>query len=450
MKRIKIMLLLVTVLILGFSADANADTCNSYSYFKNEGKNEVKPGDIIEVEAGFCFGEQGEESHFDLEFDRDAFTLITDNPFVNPGCDNIKDFQYVAEGDIFSTKFKQDSCGLIKLNYKFKVKDVSSKTTSIKGTSGVINFDIINSNSSNDYVSGLNYLDNIAVDSNPDFIISHMGTFNKFENSFIFSVPNSTERITISGTPEGSKAKVYGLGEKKLVVGENRIYVLVVAENGDINKYLFEVNREDESGLLSSEGFNEYYPDIPNTSDTPNTNEEVLENDPVNIYLFYGEGCPHCADLETFFDSIEDEYGKYYNLVKYEVWYNESNSKLFGEVLKRMNTNTEKTGVPYLVIGDSSIMGYGNTEEENEEIINTIMRVYNSSTRYDAIEDKTINTEDEKNEIAEEPNGDPVKGLKKLNLYLEIVSGCCILVIVLFVGFVIVNNRKKNDEEKGE
>lgn len=35
-------------------------------------------------------------------------------------------------------------------------------------------------------------------------------------------------------------------------------------------------------------------------------NAAESENDPVNIYFFYGDGCPHCAEAEEFFDSIED------------------------------------------------------------------------------------------------------------------------------------------------
>src|SRR5699024_2011339 len=52
-------------------------------------------------------------------------------------------------------------------------------------------------------------------------------------------------------------------------------------------------------------------------------NAAESENDPVNIYFFYGDGCPHCAEAEEFFDSIEDEYGDMYNIVFYETWSND-------------------------------------------------------------------------------------------------------------------------------
>ena len=42
-------------------------------------------------------------------------------------------------------------------------------------------------------------------------------------------------------------------------------------------------------------------------------NEEVEEGK-VNIYFFFGDGCPHCAKEERFFNDLKKEYGDYYNL----------------------------------------------------------------------------------------------------------------------------------------
>ena len=46
--------------------------------------------------------------------------------------------------------------------------------------------------------------------------------------------------------------------------------------------------------------------------------EEAKEK--INIYLFWGNGCSHCSNLKAFMASIEEEYGKYYNLYTFEVW----------------------------------------------------------------------------------------------------------------------------------
>ena len=60
--------------------------------------------------------------------------------------------------------------------------------------------------------------------------------------------------------------------------------------------------------------------------------------DKINVYFFHGDGCPHCENATKFFDSIKKEYEKYYNLEKYEVWYNEENSNL----MEKFRKNTLK------------------------------------------------------------------------------------------------------------
>lgn len=75
----------------------------------------------------------------------------------------------------------------------------------------------------------------------------------------------------------------------------------------------------------------------------------------INIHLFYGNGCPHCAHEKEFLA----EYLKDRNDVKlyeYEVWYDKDNQKLLSEVQEKLNN--KQSGVPYTVIGDKVIIGY--------------------------------------------------------------------------------------------
>ena len=80
------------------------------------------------------------------------------------------------------------------------------------------------------------------------------------------------------------------------------------------------------------------------------------EDDEITLYLFHGDGCPHCAAEIEFLNSIE---GKYENLKieKYEVWYNEENSELLKKVKDAMGITSG--GVPTTIIGDTTIIGYG-------------------------------------------------------------------------------------------
>ena len=90
----------------------------------------------------------------------------------------------------------------------------------------------------------------------------------------------------------------------------------------------------------------------------------------INIHLFYGNGCPHCAAEEEFLsDYLKDRTDV--KLYKYEVWYDSHNQELLSKVQKEMGT-TNKNGVPFTVIGKKTIVGYadGVTDEQIKDAIN--------------------------------------------------------------------------------
>ena len=143
----------------------------------------------------------------------------------------------------------------------------------------------------------------------------------------------------------------------------------------------------------------------------------------INIYFFKGNGCPHCEEAEAFFNSIEEEYGKYYNLIDYETWYDTDNAELMAKVASKLGE--EANGVPYIIIGKKTWNGY--TSNYNDEIISTIKKEYNKSNkdRYDVIE---------------EVNGKA----KKSNPSSDIAA---ILIIILIIGSIvygIIIARKKS------
>ncbi len=146
----------------------------------------------------------------------------------------------------------------------------------------------------------------------------------------------------------------------------------------------------------------------------------------INVYLFRGEGCPHCQEAEEFFDSINGEYGKYYNLVDYETWYDESNASLMEKVAKELDDEIE--GVPYIIIGKKTWNGYASNLDD--EIKKAIKDEYNkdSKDRYDVIEKV----------------GGSKPASEKSNVSGDILA---ILIIVLVVGGVITGiifARKKS------
>lgn len=101
----------------------------------------------------------------------------------------------------------------------------------------------------------------------------------------------------------------------------------------------------------------------------------VYNENKVNIYLFWGDGCPHCEHLKEFLKEIEKEYGQYYTLHTYEVWYNDSNQNIFNQFASAMGDTV--SGVPYTVIGNKSFKGFN--EDKEVELLNAITSQYKNS-----------------------------------------------------------------------
>lgn len=106
----------------------------------------------------------------------------------------------------------------------------------------------------------------------------------------------------------------------------------------------------------------------------------------VNIYFFRGQGCSHCAEAEEWFKSIEEELGDRFKIVDYETWYNEDNAELMKKVAEARGEAEQATGVPYIIVGDKSWIGFA--DDYKEEIKDQINSEYgkNINDRYDVME----------------------------------------------------------------
>lgn len=148
------------------------------------------------------------------------------------------------------------------------------------------------------------------------------------------------------------------------------------------------------------------------------------------IYLFRGNGCGYCRNFLTFLNSIVDEYGDYFRVVSYEVWYNSNNEALAQDVADFMGVRLE--GVPFIVIGDKVFPGFNNSYEE--EVKTAIMNQYNSKDKYDVLE---AMEKARKKEEKEQNKGN-------VNYYVIII--CDLLFIVSATSIVIYFLNNKHNE----
>lgn len=73
------------------------------------------------------------------------------------------------------------------------------------------------------------------------------------------------------------------------------------------------------------------------------------------IYFFYGQGCPHCEEVNRYFE----ENGIYdrYNIEKKEIYFDRENTAFFNQTLDNLGISVERRGVPSLVVGEKVISG---------------------------------------------------------------------------------------------
>ena len=87
----------------------------------------------------------------------------------------------------------------------------------------------------------------------------------------------------------------------------------------------------------------------------------------VELYFFYGQGCPHCAHMAPFLDSLQQKYPEL-EVKKFEVYFDQSNRELFQKLAESYGTTVQ--GVPTVFIGKHVLVGYSKQREvELENIV---------------------------------------------------------------------------------
>ena len=185
----------------------------------------------------------------------------------------------------------------------------------------------------------------------------------------------------------------------------------------------------------------------------------VKADNVVNLHLFYGDGCPHCAEEEKFLEKyLKDEPNVKLN--KYEVWHSEKNRQLWVKVQDKLNNH--ENGVPYLIIGDKVIVGYlsGNTDVKIKKYVDEykkdshyvdVMSAIDDNKKIEKIKENKKEKVKEKKE--EEKTNIPILGdinprevsLPLVSVVLGLVDGFnpCAMWILIFLITMLLNTKDR-------
>lgn len=106
----------------------------------------------------------------------------------------------------------------------------------------------------------------------------------------------------------------------------------------------------------------------------------------INIYFFWGDGCPHCEEEYEFWDSIIDKYkNKINKIYGLEVWNNKKNANNMKKFAKFKGD--EIKGVPYTIIGEKTFVGF--EKSKKKAMIEAIEEAYKNGNTYDIYREMT-------------------------------------------------------------
>jgi len=97
--------------------------------------------------------------------------------------------------------------------------------------------------------------------------------------------------------------------------------------------------------------------------------QSLPPEDGVNIYFFYGNGCPHCSQAERFLEELKEEIPEMH-LYTFEIWNNMENAR-FAAMLGR-EIKIDISAVPFIIIGNKVFPGFYTAETtgaQMEEVI---------------------------------------------------------------------------------
>lgn len=186
----------------------------------------------------------------------------------------------------------------------------------------------------------------------------------------------------------------------------------------------------------------------------------AYQDDIITLYLFHGDGCPHCADEIEALGEIESLYSNNLKIVKYEVWKNDENASLLDKVNNAFDV--KRRGVPTTVIGSTILTGFGPSTSNSikraidfyleNEYVDVVEQIANDTFVKDEPIDDNFSKEEKKTD--EELTIDvPVLGkynLKKLSIgtaagLIGLVDGFnpCAMWILLFLISILIGMKDK-------
>jgi len=175
------------------------------------------------------------------------------------------------------------------------------------------------------------------------------------------------------------------------------------------------------------------------------TGSAIAGENKVTLYVFYGNGCPHCVRLLSYLEDIKDKYPNL-EVNTFDTYFDKEGRELFEQMSESFNMPIE--GVPTTFIDEKVIVGFSNSlaeSLENEIIRCSIEKCYSPIDKVSDVETTKIIGE---SSPAEEPGKTKLK--KQLTIpavliaaAVDAINPCAFAVLIILLTTVLVSGIKR-------
>jgi cytochrome c biogenesis protein CcdA len=159
------------------------------------------------------------------------------------------------------------------------------------------------------------------------------------------------------------------------------------------------------------------------------------EGNSLDVFLFYGEGCPHCERVKPFLVEMEQKYPL--NIQEFDIYTNRSCLPLFDEYCRMYALPSEDRGVPTVFVSDTYFVGDAPILEGFEEVAK------NAFTKSALTEILEVESSENSTHYYEFSAGAVSVFAISIAALVDSISPCSIAILVFLIGARVLVDRKK-------
>lgn len=167
-----------------------------------------------------------------------------------------------------------------------------------------------------------------------------------------------------------------------------------------------------------------------------------IEKDVVNIYLFYGDGCPHCAKEEKILKQLEEKYSGQIKVYYYETWYNNDNFEIMKQLKEEyVESSINPRSVPFTIVGTKTYSGYSEwVGSDIEKQVRLILELDSIDEEETVVESNKVNIP----LIGEVDAGEAAVGVSAVILgFIDGFNPCAMWVLLFIINMLFGMKDKR-------